>query len=433
MQRLLLSLLLFSCGQEYNIKGDKEVPPADVVVDAVDTSQPPVVVDVPGTNDTGVEPVALIHVEPYDYDFGEVEINCSESYDVTVSSIGTAPLVIDEFYYINSPDISMVSEYEFPIVIEPGEQIKITFEYNENDLFEDTGRLYIYSNALGKSEQRVDHYGKGVEGGSQIDVFEFEKTNKADIVFVVDNSCSMSEEQADLSSNAEDFVNTLSTAGTDFKISVITTDSPEPVAPIITSDSYDAGKTLSEAVEVGTSGHAIEMGQEMAKKALEPTGALGKGFLREDATLSVVVISDEDDYSPLTDLEYHDFFLSVKDEELFFFHSVVGISMVPGCMIEIGTRYLSQSFYTSGVSLDICGAWGSSLTTLANPVYTIDTVYPLSKEAIPSTIEVFLGGLEIIDNWTYDEVTNSVIFTDISGISGEEPLQILYDYVEDCD
>ena len=107
--------------------------------------------------------------------------------------------------------------------------------------------------------------------------------------------------------------------------------------------------------------------------------------------------------------------------------------MVPGCMIEIGTRYLSQSFYTSGVSLDICGAWGSSLTTLANPVYTIDTVYPLSKEAIPSTIEVFLGGLEIIDNWTYDEVTNSVIFTDISGISGEEPLQILYDYVEDCD
>ena len=66
-------------------------------------------------------------------------------------------------------------------------------------------------------------------------------------------------------------------------------------------------------------------------------------------------------------------------------------------------------------------------------MYTIDTVYPLSKEPIPSTIEVFLGGLEIVDRWTYDEVTNSVIFTDISDISGEAPLQILYDYVEDCD
>ena len=433
MQRLLLLLLLFSCGQEYNIKGDKDIPPADVVVDTMDTGKPPVNTDTPETGDTGEEPVALIHVEPYDYDFGEVQINCSKSYDVTISSVGTAPLIIDDFYYINSPDISMVSEHEFPIVIQPGEKINITFEYNEDDLFEDTGRLYIYSNALGKSEQRIDHYGKGTIAGSQIDVFDFKQVNKADILFVVDNSCSMSEEQADLSDNAEDFVDTLVSAGTDFQISVITTDSADPVMSTITGEEHSAGKDLSDAVMVGTGGHAIEMGQEMAMKSLSPTGPLGRGFMREDATLSVVVISDEDDYSPLTDLEYYDFFLSIKEEELFFFHSVVGVSLMPGCSVEVGDRYIDQSWYTGGTSLDICGSWGASLTTLANPVYIIDTIYPLTEEAIPSTVSVYIGGLQIFDIWEYDEVTNSVIFTDISGISGEEPLQILYDYVEDCD
>jgi hypothetical protein len=432
LQRLLI-LLLVSCSQEYDIKGSKDIPPSDVVVDTVDTGKPPADISTPETGDTGEEPVALIHVEPYDYDFGEVVVDCSESYDVTISSVGTAPLIIDEFYYINTPDITMVSEYKFPIVMEPGEKIKITFEYNENDLFVDTGKLYIYSNALGKREQKISHHGQGVIGGSHVDVFEFNKINKADILFVVDNSCSMSEEQADLADNAEDFVKTLTFAGTDFQISVITTDNPEPVTPIITNDSYGAGRALAEAVEVGVTGYAVEMGQEMARKSLGPTGALGKGFMREDATLSVVVISDEDDYSPLTDLEYYDFFLSIKEEQLFFFHSVVGVTMVPGCSIEVGTRYLSQSFYTSGVSLDVCGPWGSSLTTLANPVYTIETFYPLSKEPMPSTIKVFIGGFELISDWLYDDTTNSVIFTDISAISGEEPLQISYDYVGDCD
>jgi len=168
-------------------------------------------------------------------------------------------------------------------------------------------------------------------------------------------------------------------------------------------------------------------------RSLGPSGPLGKGFARRDATLSVVVISDEDDYSPLTELEYYDFFLSIKEEELFFFHSVVGIALIPGCSIEMGDRYLDQSWYTGGISLDICGSWGSSLTTLANPVYVIDTVYPLTKEAITSTIQVFVGGAEITDSWDYDEGTNSVIFSDISVISGDEPLQVLYDYVEDCD
>ena len=427
-------LLLFSCSSEYGINKSKNAP--DIVVDtAVEITDsgvalPPLVEE---TADTGGEPVPLIQVSPYDHDFGDLTIGCSDSYEVTISSIGTAPLVIDEMIYINSPDLSMNYDFTLPLVLDPGEDVSISFEYNEDDLSEDYGKLYIYSNALGKPEQRVDHYGQGVIAGSHVDAFAFEQINKADILFVVDNSCSMAEEQSDLSSNAQDFVDTLVAAGTDFQISVITTDSPEPVVSVITSDVFGAGKDLSDAVMVGTSGYHLEMGQEMAKSSLEPGGALEKGFVRKDATLSIVVISDEDDYSPLTEVEYYDFFASIKEEDLFFFHSVVGVGLYPGCTVEVGDRYLDQSLYTGGSSLDICAAWGASLTTLANPVYIIPSIYPLTKPAIPSTVEVYLDGYPVSKGWYYDSSVNAVYFTDISVISGEDSLHVMYDYSAECD
>ncbi len=184
----------------------------------------------------------------------------------------------------------------------------------------------------------------------------------------------------------------------------------------------------------------VEQGQERAMEALGPLGALSPGrFQREDATLSVVVVSDEDDSSPLTNLEYYDFFMTLKIPEMFLFHSVVGIPKegtgagpAPVCSSADGDRYIDQSSVTGGIVLDICGPWGTSLTTLANPVYILETTYPLTKEAIKSGIEVFLDGYEVDYGWDYDEATNSVIFTDTSMIVGDESLQIIYDYVEEC-
>tara|TARA_R100000951_G_scaffold90931_2_gene79268 strand:+ start:563 stop:1864 length:1302 start_codon:yes stop_codon:yes gene_type:complete len=430
----LWGLLLFSCSSEYGIDKHKNAP--DIVVDTAvvvtdsGMTLPPLVEE---TADTGDEPVPLIQVSPYDHNFGDLTIGCSDSYEVVISSIGTAPLIIDEFIYINSPDLSMSYDFTLPLVLDPGEYATILFEYDEDDLFEDNGKLYIYSNAKGKSEQRVNHYGQGVIADSHIDVFSFEKVNKADILFVVDNSCSMDAEQVDLSANAQDFVDTLIGTGTDFQISIITTDSAEPVVTTITGDDHNAGKVLTEGVMVGTGGNPFEMGQEMAMRSLEPAGALGKGFVREDATLSIVVISDENDYSPLTELEYYDFFISVKKEELFFFHSVVGLGVYPGCTVEVGDRYLDQSLYTGGSSLDICGSWGTGLTTLANPVYVIPSIYPLTKPAIPSTVEVYLGGYQVSKGWYYDSTVNAVYFTDTSAINGEDLLHVTYDYSGDCD
>jgi hypothetical protein len=394
MKRFWGLLFLLACSPEYGIKNNNIIDPiGDTAVEQ--QTIPPVQMDIPTPPE---ETYAAIHVEPYDYDFGEVDVNCEYEYDVVITSIGTEPLIIDNLDYAHTPELELIGNHKFPIYLEPGDTLVLTFEYNEVDLIPDTGRMFIYSNALGKREQMITHQGVGVATGNKIDLFEQEEINKADILFVIDNSCSMIDEQAGMADEAESFIDDLMSAGVDFEISVVTTDDPTPVSEPITPDTADPAKEFSDAVSRGNSGDAFEMGQEMAKQALDPIRGMVQP--REDAALSVVVVSDEDDFSPLTELEYYDFFLSIKEEELFFFHSVVSLGF--GCGTDTGDRYVDQSNLTGGMYLDICSPWGDNLNTIANSNYIIATQYPLTQVAVPGTVEVFLDGIPLKKGWYYD-------------------------------
>ena len=434
-------LLLFSCSNEYGISKHKNAP--NIVVDtaAEDTGTPPSPVDTPETADTGPELVPLIHIDPYDHDFGEVLANCSEEYDVTVSSVGTAPLTIEDLYYVNTPDLSMVFDEELPFTLEPGEETIISFEYNEDDLTADLGTLYIYSNALGKSEQKVTHGGQGVPFGTQVDTFSQGGESKTDILFVIDNSCSMSDEQEGLADNADLFVDNLLASGVDFQIAVITTDDTHVREGIIDNDTPSIYNTLKTAIVAGIGGNIFEKGQEMAMDALGPTGVLAasKGFQREDAFLSVIIVSDEDDMSELTDVEYFDFFSALKDPESFALHSVVdtvdpALATDGDCHAFFGERYVKQSAALGGASLNICEEdWGDFMAILAEASFNPNLFFPLSKEPYNSNVTVMVDGIVITTGWSYDAVSNTVEF-EIEYAPGEDELvQIIYDYLEECD
>ena len=429
MQRFLFFLLLTNCIQEYNIDKQGGVPDPVVPTDTGAELEPPLVVLPPHPGEA--DPYAKIHIEPYDYDFGEVEVNCEYEYDVVVTSTGTAPLVISSIDYTSTPELFLVSQYVFPLSIEPGESVEFTFQFNEVDLIPDSGRMFIYSNALGKTTQMVTNMGVGKASGTHTDTFMQEEISKADILFVIDNSCSMGEEQESLAAEAEDFIDTLVSKGTDFQISIITTDSWVDVVSLITPLSADPVGEFAAGVMVGTGGSAFEKGQEYAMQALD-LGSLSKSrYGREDAALSVVVVSDEDDQSPLTEIEYNDFFITVKDPDLFFFHSITGTDL--SCISsEVGLRYIAQSVMTGGNVLDICGSWGNNLTTLANSNYIIKEIYPLTKVAVPGSVEVFLDGLPLKSGWHFDVGSNSVILEDKSLVVGDEMFHIMYDYLDDC-
>jgi len=157
--------------------------------------------------------------------------------------------------------------------------------------------------------------------------------DKMDIVFVVDNSGSMSEEQQNLATNFPMFATLLSSytldsgQPLDFRVALTTTGrdihytvTVPGFGSIPQNESGDNGAfknncgsqarwldrsdaslatDLSCRANVGTSGPSVEMPMLMSKYALidRVADSTNAGFLRDDALLALVMITDEDDWS----------------------------------------------------------------------------------------------------------------------------------------
>ena len=94
------------------------------------------------------------------------------------------------------------------------------------------------------------------------------------------------------------------------------------------------------------------------------------GFVREDANLSLIFLSDEDDFSPKSTHEYLQLYTEVKGEEAYREHSKMRISAVigkdkppfsgePACQSEdgvaaYGARFVPMVQRTEGVLESIC-------------------------------------------------------------------------------
>jgi hypothetical protein len=150
---------------------------------------------------------------------------------------------------------------------------------------------------------------------------------KMDIVFVIDDSGSMGEEQANLATNFPKFVSVLdaTTSGTgkplDYRVAVTTTGKSYslvvlgiPTPPEKGDDGKfrnncggpkrwlergEAGNFFPCRAKVGTSGPSEEMPLEAMRLGLDERMKDGTnaGFLRDDALLAVVFLTDEDDCS----------------------------------------------------------------------------------------------------------------------------------------
>ncbi len=127
---------------------------------------------------------------------------------------------------------------------------------------------------------------------------------KVDLLFVVDNTGSMAEEQAALGAAFGSFVGALDQLGLAWHLGVVTTEIESERAGllqgepwIITPHSVDAEQAFVEAVSVGTEG-VEERGLGALLLALSDDLSEGnRGFRRQDAALHVVVVSDGDDHS----------------------------------------------------------------------------------------------------------------------------------------
>lgn len=114
-----------------------------------------------------------------------------------------------------------------------------------------------------------------------------------DLLVVIDDSGSMLEEQQNLGSKLNELL--VAVKNTDWRIGVVTT-SPkdECKISIISSSESDAAEKFKKAINAGTTGDGNEAGIKEAVNGLRCTEM---PWLRNDSTVAVLIVSDEDNCS----------------------------------------------------------------------------------------------------------------------------------------
>ncbi len=259
---------------------------------------------------------------------------------------------------------------------------------------------------------------------SQYDDF-FEQVDvvvTSDVLFVVDDSASMREEQELLRANFRAFLEPLADSQADFQVGVTTTDVTAAEAGLLRGGIFDGDtimleRQLGAALMVGTKGDRSERGMEAAHLALD---GRNPGFPREGAMISVVVVSDEDDESDKSIRTYIDALAERAGEASFGVHGIVG-DLPNGCATGTtaaapGPRYAEAIALSAGYHESICSSdYSELLNRVGLEVAGLPDTFPLSKIPAVETLEVFVDEVQIplreVDGWFYEPSGNAIVFT----------------------
>lgn len=277
-------------------------------------------------------------------------------------------------------------------------------------------------------------------------------TNEVDILWVVDDSVSMVEEQERVINGASDFIDHLDESGMDFHIGVITTGVDDEMAGVLrgdptylTNETPDYTELFKERAQVGTDGAQMESGLEAAILAVTAPNVEGAntGFLRPDAKLAVIVLSDENDCSdfgalpegsdnfdcyadgaPLTPvdtlvemlrnakgIDEHSSTLSLS--------GIIGPPFEEGCADATpGDRYSDAIEEIGGLNANICSAdYSSIMSDLGLLAASPKSVFNLANEAADGSIVVTVTA-EDGSSWEVPEdATNGWVYTTGEGLS----------------
>lgn len=375
----------------------------------------------------------ILFVEPESIDFGEVGITCLGEGFFTVGNTGRAPLRVEELsdslfesFYVEFPDPEFV--------IGPNEVVEGVVGYTPLEPLSNVGEIVVTTDAWNTRHGEIEVSGTGVWGEEVVNEFEQVEVVNADVLFVIDNSCSMNDEQVTLASNAGLFMTALDATGVDYQVGVITTDTPSFTSPIITPATSDPVTEFELAVMVGTAGDAYERGLEMAKVATtSPADASSlAGFIRLTSILAVVVVSDEDDFSPSVITNYASHFSGLKtNPDEVAFHSVVDDGTTH-CGDD-GVRYMDTSILTGGLVFDLCtGTWGTFLESIVDEATTPVNTFELTEDPVPDTIVVTVSGAVVTD-WDFYDSPPRIVFWQGSIPPSLSSISVTYNTWPECD
>lgn len=275
------------------------------------------------------------------------------------------------------------------------QSIKMTFAFTPALLLMTTACSQVNFQPEGSAAPLASGAPVATDGVIRNSYFFVKRT--ADILFVIDTSGSMAEEQALLQNGFPSFTSTINSysGGTlDWHIAITTTDVENAgtgrqgalvAFSGVAANTYyldsalnvsDANAAFQATVVLGIKGSGDERGiaaaRRMAEREFDPATAVG--FLRADTPLSIIVLSDEDERSTrdASSTEYRDFepldlpvnFVSgiraldtlSTGTKTITFHSIVTSTKacLDGAGAFMGSTYMALSALTNGIIGDIC-------------------------------------------------------------------------------
>lgn len=369
-------------------------------------------------NATASGVVGGLVAEPPNVTFGPTIETCPGSpRGVNFVNDGGAPVTIVSLEIVPSDAAFTLGDATLPLLLAAGGAKTVTLIPDTSSVGVFTGQVVATTEELGEVPANLESIVEPL-GTPLTETFtiEDEPTNKVDILFVVDNSGSMADDQATLAENFATFIESANNAtDIDFHMGVTSTDvldgtnalNGRLLGPphVLTPATPNLQTTFESYAVLGTNGAGIELGLEAMRLALsEPLRSTDNaGFLRANAALSVIVVSDEDDagdepslatYYPagVPSLQgYMAFLEAVKNGTL------TNAPVLFSAVTQIGraARYERMVEEFGGLLVDIDDpAWGEDLAELGERTFALQRTFRLSNPPDPATLVVEVDEVE---------------------------------------
>lgn len=449
-------------------------------------------------NVVGSSGIAKAAVLPDHIDFGPVTIGCySKTYSVCVYNSGEVPVKINhvemkgcttEFQVKNVPAL--------PKTVGTGAPLCFETNYSPMDEGLDECSLHLSVTDQLAPVVVIPLKGEATYETRQNDEFTQVKGDEVDILFVINDSVSMCEEQDRLAASVGEFIARASVWDNDYHIGVISANvfdeavigrlnrGDTSVTPRYVTKSGDAQSQFANLVKLGCDGNAgvPAAGLQAVQAALaaplttdtgiscsltsdctgnpnvcaDPAncqytciggscGGFNKGFLREDARLEIIILSDEEDQGLAAISFYVEFLANIKgwaNVDRMHVNAIVGVKGVPagegdecvaadGGTASHGYRYIQASEDTGGKYGSICESdFEPIMSDIADITFNPKLQLFLSGLADPATVSVYKDfpedGADVFypcnSGWEFDPPSNSVIF-DAGGGCVPQPLE----------
>ncbi len=392
----------------------------------------------------------------------EVYNTCTSAVTINTSALGAQALIPPGQGECPADGPPCPEFFQIPVtpngtVLLPNTGTPASFQvrYRPLDHGSDTGSVVLNVTQGGVPvDYVVPLLGTGNASGINVDTFQQTEKPKADILLVIDDSCSMLDEQIKLGANMDAFLAYAVSNQVDFRIAVTTTDGTGTNSgrfchqssgatatctrgnTVLTPTTENLETHFANLVKVGTSGSATETCMKPAADALTApnitTPSINGGFLRDEAILAVVCITDATDQASGAWGQYLSQLMSVKGAQRanMFTYNVIGPfappSTFPGCSYDgsqepTGGGHTYMVAQTNGEKGEICEPdWGPMLDRVGRKAFGYrDTFFLTSVPDLgsPAGIVVHLDGVPVPATseegaliWHYDASTNTIVF-----------------------